>query len=185
MSEISERFRNIAAQFTERAKAVPEQAWDNPAPCEGWVARDIVRHMVAWMPDMFLRPFDAAVSPAPSVDDDPLGAWERMRDDIQAALEDPALTEREQEVGPMGQFTLAQSVDTFGTPDVLIHTWDLARSAGLDETLDETEVGRALAALSSIDEEMLTASGQFGPRVEVPADADEQTRLIAISGRTP
>jgi hypothetical protein len=32
---------------------------------------------------------------------------------------------------------------------------------------------------------MLRASGQYGPRVEVPADADVQTRLIAFIGRDP
>ena len=34
-------------------------------------------------------------------------------------------------------------------------------------------------------DEMLRASGQFGPRVAVDADADEQTRLIAFTGRHP
>jgi hypothetical protein len=34
-------------------------------------------------------------------------------------------------------------------------------------------------------DEMIRGSGQFGPRVAVPADADEQTRLIAFTGRTP
>jgi hypothetical protein len=34
-------------------------------------------------------------------------------------------------------------------------------------------------------DEMLRASGQYGPRVEVPAGADEQTRLIAFMGRLP
>jgi hypothetical protein len=28
-------------------------------------------------------------------------------------------------------------------------------------------------------------SGHYGPRVEVPDDADEQTRLIAFTGRRP
>jgi hypothetical protein len=30
MSEISERYRTVAGQFTEQAKAVPTGAWDNP-----------------------------------------------------------------------------------------------------------------------------------------------------------
>ena len=34
-------------------------------------------------------------------------------------------------------------------------------------------------------EELLRNSGQYGPRVEVPADADAQTRLIAFIGRDP
>ena len=31
----------------------------------------------------------------------------------------------------------------------------------------------------------MRGSGQFGPRVEVPADADVQTRLLAFIGRRP
>ena len=34
-------------------------------------------------------------------------------------------------------------------------------------------------------DEMLRESGQFGPKVDVPTTADEQTRLIAFLGRRP
>jgi hypothetical protein len=34
-------------------------------------------------------------------------------------------------------------------------------------------------------EEQMRQSGHYGPRVEVPEDADEQTRLIAFTGRHP
>jgi uncharacterized protein (TIGR03086 family) len=68
--------------------------------------------------------------------------------------------------------------------DVLVHTWDLARATGLDETLDADEVHGMLVGMEPLDE-MLRQSGQYGPRVDVPADADEQTRLIAFTGRHP
>jgi hypothetical protein len=42
MSEVAARYRKVAETFAERAPAVPGDAWD-PAPCEGWAARDIVR----------------------------------------------------------------------------------------------------------------------------------------------
>ena len=47
MAEIADRFRDVAGTFTETAQRVPDDAWDNPAPCEGWVARDVVGHMIA------------------------------------------------------------------------------------------------------------------------------------------
>jgi hypothetical protein len=34
-------------------------------------------------------------------------------------------------------------------------------------------------------DEVLRQSGQYGARVTVPDDADEQTRLIAFTGRQP
>jgi hypothetical protein len=39
--------------------------------------------------------------------------------------------------------------------------------------------------MQEIPEQVLRDSGQFGARVDVPDDADEQTRLIAYTGRTP
>jgi hypothetical protein len=34
-------------------------------------------------------------------------------------------------------------------------------------------------------EDLMRQSGQYGPRVEVPDDADVQTRFIAFIGRDP
>ena len=86
----------------------------------------------------------------------------------------------------MGPSTFAQQVDMICTPDVLIHTWDLARAAGLDEALDPGEVARNAAGVEAMPPEVDQAmrdSGHYGPRVEVPADADAQTRLLAFMGR--
>ena len=51
MSEIADRYQRVAGGFTERVNAVSGPAWELPAPCDGWVARDVVRHLVEWIPD--------------------------------------------------------------------------------------------------------------------------------------
>jgi uncharacterized protein (TIGR03086 family) len=183
VSEISERYRKVAGQFTARVTSVPEGAWENPAPCEGWVARDVVRHLVEWMPSLFFEGWSLEAPAAPSVDEDPIGAWTAVSEAIQTALEDPAIASREADIRP-GRYAFAQAVDMFGTNDVLIHTWDLARATGLPETLDPEEVRRLFKEMEPYDE-VLRRSGQYGPRVEVPDDADEQTKLIAFTGRHP
>jgi uncharacterized protein (TIGR03086 family) len=71
-----------------------------------------------------------------------------------------------------------------GLMDLLVHAWDLARATGQDETLDPAEVSAFLAGLEPWDA-ALRASGHYGPRVPVPDDADEQTRLLAFTGREP
>ena len=187
-SESSERFARVAAQFTERIRAVPDDSWEDPAPCEGWVARDVVRHLIGWLPGpgYLLGTWSVDTGPLPSVDDDPLGAWEAVRAAIQAALDDPAVADREEDAGPPGRLTFAAAVDMTVTPDVLVHTWDLARAAGLDETLDPDEVGRQMAGIRAMPPEVDAAmrdSGHYGPKVEVAADADEQTQLLAFMGR--
>ena len=181
MSETADRYRKVAAAFTERAEQVPADAWDHPAPCEGWVARDIVRHIVDTL-DYFFGEKRVA-GDLPSVDEDPVGAWKAARDQILKALDDPALATMEVD-SPMGRMTFEQLVGIDGVGDVLVHTWDLARATGLDETLDPAEVSRLLAVMQPMDE-LMRSSDAFGPRVEVPDDADEQTKLIAFTGRTP
>ena len=83
-----------------------------------------------------------------------------------------------------GHHRVDDAVATFCLGDVLVHTWDLARATGLDETLDADEVHRLFTGMEPVDE-LLRSSGHFGPRVDVPADADEQTKLIAFTGRRP
>jgi uncharacterized protein (TIGR03086 family) len=182
MSTYADSWRDVAAGFTRRAEAVPSGAWDNPAPCEGWVARDIVRHMIEWMPWMVLTPI--GIEPDfPSVDDDPLGAWLTLDAAIQSALDDPTIATSEIEM-QLGRFTVERCIDQFLTGDVFLHTWDLARATGGDERLDAARVHDMFLGMEPMDE-VLRQSGQFGPRVEVPEDADEQAKLIAFIGRQP
>ena len=89
MSEIAERYRTVAAGMTRAAMAVPADAWDKPAPCDGWVARDVVRHMVEWIPAFLRSGADVDLPEGPSVDDDPVAAWRALDDGIQGVLEDP------------------------------------------------------------------------------------------------
>jgi uncharacterized protein (TIGR03086 family) len=67
--------------------------------------------------------------------------------------------------------------------DVFIHTWDLARATGLDESLDADQVQRMLESMGSIPDEVLRSGGMFGPRIDVADDADDQTKLLAFVGR--
>ena len=86
MSEIADRYRRIAAGFTARVEAVPPDRWAAPSPCEGWDARDVVRHVVSahgTFEDMVGR----SIGEVPSVDADPLAAWAAVRDRVQARLQ--------------------------------------------------------------------------------------------------
>jgi uncharacterized protein (TIGR03086 family) len=183
MSEISERYRRVADGFSRRVDGVPEGGWDNPAPCEGWVARDVVVHLAEWVPGYFFGTWDVDVVAGPKADEDPAGAWRALDRTIQAALDDQAVAARERDTR-MGRATFEATIDQICTSDVLIHTWDLARATGQDEALDPDEVHRYLDGIEPMDA-ALRASGHFGPRVEVTKDADEQTRLLAFLGRRP
>src|ERR1700730_18247430 len=109
MGDISERYRKVAGQFTQRVDAVPAGAWDSPAPCEGWVARDVVGHLVDWLPAFFFETWSIELPPRPSVDEDPVGAWEVVNTAIQAALDDPQMAGRERDTR-MGRSTFEETI---------------------------------------------------------------------------
>jgi uncharacterized protein (TIGR03086 family) len=144
----------------------------------------VIRHLVEWVPAFF----DAAGRPAlpagPSVDDDPSGAWRTMSDGIQSLLDDPEASAALIQHPRAGAHRFDDAVAMFVLGDVVVHTWDLARATGLDETLDADVVHDMLVGMEPLDD-MLRTSGHYGPKVSVSADADEQTRLIAFTGRRP
>jgi uncharacterized protein (TIGR03086 family) len=182
MTEISDRYRRVAEAFSARVAQVPADAWDSPSPCEGWAARDVVAH-VSEATGRFLARVGVELPAGADARVDPVAAWETARDAILAALDDPSVAGREYE-SPMGPTTLERTVGMFGVGDVLVHTWDVARAVGLDDRLDPEEVHRIYEVMAA-NEEMMRGGTAFGPRVDVPDDADEQTKLIAFSGRRP
>ena len=181
MSDIAERYERVTSQFTERVRAVPPSAWNNPSPCEGWTARDVVGHLTQWIP-AFFGSHGVEFPVVPSVEDDPLGAWETVRVTIATALADPIMAATEVET-PFSKQSLAETVDMIVTGDVFTHTWDLARATGQSETLDPDQLQRMIAGIGAMPDEVLRAEGMFGPPIDVPADADDQTRFLGYVGR--
>lgn len=122
----------------------------------------------------------------PIAPDDPLGtlaAWNAARHAVQAELDDPERAAARYE-GYFGPTTFEQTVDDFLCLDLLIHRWDLARAAGLDERLELDEVRRVHERALSFGE-ALRGPNVCGPAVEPPPGADEQARLLAYLGRRP
>jgi uncharacterized protein (TIGR03086 family) len=176
--------RRVAAGFTARVRGAAPHAWDNPAPVEGWAARDVVRHLVEWFPAFLESGAGVKLPSGPSVDDDPVAAWTVHSDAVQALLDDPATAGQVLTNKHIGEVPLDQGIDRFYTSDVFMHTWDLARATGQDETLDPVKCAELYEGMLPLDD-VLRASGQYGPRVEVPDDADIQTKLLGFIGRTP
>ena len=179
----ADEHRRIAGEFATTVEGVAPAAWDNPAPPEGWTARDVVRHLVDWFP-AFLRGSTGITLPSgPTVDDDPADAWRTQTAAVQALLDDPDAAEQVHDLPHIGEMSLAQAIDMIYTADVFLHRWDLARATGQDETLDPDKCAQMLEGMLPMDE-ALRQSGHYGPRVEVSDDADVQTKLLAFIGRT-
>jgi uncharacterized protein (TIGR03086 family) len=180
----AEEWRQVGGGFSARVDAVRPDAWDDPAPVEGWTARDVVRHLVEWFPGFLESGSGMRLEVRTSVDDDPVAAWHELERGVRELLDDPATPTRVLSNRHIGDVPLDRAVSQFFTGDVFMHTWDLARATGQDDTLDPERCAVMLAGMEPI-EEMMRASGQYGPRVDVPADADVQTRLLGFIGRDP
>jgi uncharacterized protein (TIGR03086 family) len=174
----------VAGAFTKTVEGVAPDGWDAPAPVEGWVARDVVRHLVEWLPAFLEGSTGIALPTGPSVDDDPAGAWRAHADGVQALLDDASAADLVYDLPHIGRMSVAEAIAMIYTPDVFMHRWDLARATGQDETLDPDRCAQMLEGMLPMDE-VLRQSGQYGPRVKVPDDADPQTRLLAFIGRQP
>ena len=180
----AQEFRDIAGRFGEVAAGVRPDQWDAPSPVEAWTARDVVRHLVEWFPPFLAAGADLHLPAGPSVDDDPVGAWQHLQREVQAILDDPASAARVLTNRHIGDVPLPQAISQFFTGDVFMHTWDLARATGQHDTLDPERCAAMLAGMEPIEAAM-RQSGQYGPRVEVAEDADAQTRMLAFIGRNP
>lgn len=180
----AEEHRRIAARFTEVVEGTPPNRWNVPTPVPEWRARDVVGHLVTWFPGFLQGGTGIEIEQGPPAGEDPVEAWQVQRDAVQALLDDPATEGLVYRSQMMGEIPLAQAIDRFYTADVFMHTWDLAKATGQDATLDPEKCTQLFEGMKQ-HEELIRNSGEYGPAVEVPEDADIQTRLLGFIGRDP
>lgn len=176
------RYIAIAGTFTQLVAGTGD--WDSPAPVAGWTARDVVWHLVDWIPNVLA---EGAAIDLPRRDPevpDPVADWTRFNEAMQAIVRQPGIRDREFAHPMAGTMTVGTAIDMLVTPDVFMHSWDLARATGQPIELDADYSAALLAGMEGI-EDMLRSSGHYGQRVAVSDDADPGSRLIAFIGRDP
>ncbi len=170
-----------AAEFGRRVEAVTD--WDAPTPDSEWTTRDLVTHVVdeqRWIPLLLTgRAYDQAEADLEPIGDDLAAAWTEHATRATAAWRDvPAdvSVHLSTDVVPAHEYLAEQ------TSDITIHTWDLARATGTDESLPD-ELVEAVWHRFEPKIEDLAATGLYAPPVDVPDDAPLQVRLLAVTGR--
>ncbi len=159
IDEIHQRVRLATRVFVA---GVAADQWSAATNCDMDV-RALVNHLVSgslWAVELIQGKTIAEVGPRLDGDmlaDNPLAAYDSALSAAQSAFSGPG-------------------ADTF------IHGWDIARATGQDSTLDPELVDIVYAVFKPQDA-MLQASGVFAPPVDVPADSDTQTLLLAMLGR--
>lgn len=173
-------YRELATRFSEVVDAVPDQAWDKPSPCEGWTARGVLQHVIGAEAD-FMEQRGLALPPGPSPESDPLRSWDHVRSQIQTMLDDPERAGIVYE-GHFGSTTIGQAIEDFYCFDLIAHRWDIAKATDGVTEISPAEISFVRSKLELYGDAM-RMPGVFGAELEAPADADEQTTLLAFIGR--
>ena len=176
----AQRHAHDADRFTQLVESASAGDWARPSPVAQWTALDVVKHLIEW-PRGFLQGAGIQL-PALDVEADPVAAWKQHVSDIQAVLDDPA--GRVLSNPHTGDKPVDEAIDQFYTPDIWMHSWDLAKALGRELDLGEERCSATLAGMEPLDQ-LLRDSGQFGPAVPVAPDASPQDKLIAFIGRDP
>ncbi len=186
MTELSALFRRAAEGFSRHVHAITDTQWNNPTPDTEWDVRMLVNHVPVeqlWVPPLMSGASVGDVGDrfdGDQLGSDPRAAW------------DAALTASLAGFGASGALEGTVALSRGPTPreeycwemttDALIHSWDLARGIGADDTLDP-ELSALVYEKTLPIAEHLQETGLFAPPVPVPDDAPLQVKLLAIFGR--
>ncbi|HEX3793509.1 MAG TPA: TIGR03086 family metal-binding protein [Acidimicrobiales bacterium] len=180
MTDIQDSYRVISGGFDAVVQTMSPEQWESPTPCEEWNARDIVTHIIENHRGVIAAVRGGNSEPL-KTDEDPKQAWENACQAICDITGDAEAAATEMD-GPAGKMPAGEMIGRFVCMDVLVHTWDLARTIGADERLDQDAVHRAYEALKPMDA-MIRHPNVFGPKLDPPTGADLQTEFLYFLGR--
>jgi uncharacterized protein (TIGR03086 family) len=173
-------YSRLADRFGAVVDRLADADWERDSPCEGWSARDVLHHVVSTQRDFLAQHgFDAGAGT--DVGADPRAAWHAHDERLRVLLADPAVAAHEYD-GVFGRTTVGASIVTFYGFDLVVHRWDIAAAAGLDERFDDRELDMIESSADGFGEHLYD-DGVCKPAVSTPADADRQARILARLGR--
>lgn len=168
-------YDDAADRFTATVAATTD--WSAPSPCADWTAADVVDHVVDTERD-FLGRHDLDVGDRPS--GTPPEVWAAHLSTVRRAVTDDVRA-REFD-GFFGRTTIGATLDDFYGFDLVVHGWDLASAGGRPTTFTDADMDAMEKAFVGFGEHAYD-DGVFKQPVDVPEDADRQTKLLARMGR--
>jgi uncharacterized protein (TIGR03086 family) len=186
MTELNALFQRAAEAFGRHVHAIGEGQWHDPTPCTDWDVRMLMNHVTVeqlWVPPLVRGSTVADVGDrfdGDQLGDDPFATWDAALEESLGAFGAPGALDKTVSLSGGERATAEYCWEM--TTDALIHSWDLARGIGADETLDAELVDLVYERTLPIAEH-LQETGLFAPPVAVPDDATLQTKLLAIFGR--
>jgi uncharacterized protein (TIGR03086 family) len=163
-------------------RGVRAEQWTEGTPCAEWNLRTLANH-TTWVVSMF---GDVVQGRPPAVARDA----ELLGDDPGAAFAATAATTLDawRDRGFAGTVTFGPgelpvaSAFAINVFDTYVHGWDIAQATGQDAELDPALCATLLEVLPSLAS-VVRRGDNFGPEVDVAADAPVADRLLGYLGR--
>lgn len=176
------------AGYAEIVRTAASTPLNTPTPCAGWDLGALVRHLLHWSP--FLAAAGRRAVPVPIAtgeQDVDLTGWPAALEtacvDVGAAWSDPAAWEGTTSMGAPDPMP-AGMIGGMVLGELVVHGWDLARSAGTRPDWPAEVLSAAHEAVVGMAAQG-RGMGLFGPEVPLPATAPLLDRTVALTGRDP
>lgn len=181
-----ELLQKAVTNFENTLKSVTEEQAHTPTPCTEWDVHALVNHIaneLSWIPDLVADKTVAEVGSKYDGDllgSDPLTAFQKAAREAVTAFSQPGALDRTVHLSfgdTPGSEYCNQTI-----ADLTVHGWDLAKAVGGNTTIDSD----LLEAVDTTFTPLLESGRQarvLGPEIEVPENADQQTRVLAKLGR--
>jgi uncharacterized protein (TIGR03086 family) len=176
VTETGDRYRRRADAFETLITHTAPERWTSPSPCEGWLARDVVAHVVDYSGQVLRERAGMSEVSVFADFDDPAPAFAAIREVVEQVLDDP-------ETPP----DMANYLDLAVSFDLPQHGWDLAKATGQDPAMDPEEVELLWGSLLRAPQvwDWQRENGWYGTPVSVPSNAPLQDRVLGLIGRDP
>jgi uncharacterized protein (TIGR03086 family) len=162
--------------------------WHLPTPCSEWDVKQIANHIIGenlWAGELYQGKTIEQVGSRLDGDlagDDPAAAYRSSVTVASKIVTAPGAMEATCHLS-FGDHTGSD----YGAQlfmDALIHGWDIATATGQDTRLDPVLVAACLPIAEQLTSQFRSA-GVFGEDLSTSAEADPQTKLLALVGRRP
>ena len=192
---VVDRFIVASSEFGRKLANVRPDQWTSPTPCTEWDVRQLVNHMTrgnfnyAGLVDGAASSEFLRLRDADALGTNPVASYARSVRECAEAFARPGVLQRILDY-PLGRVTGQQAL-AIRTTDSIIHTWDLARAIGADDTLNvglvawiSDHLSDIYSSLSETPPSAGTSNRFFAPPTGMlPDGAAQQDRLLHTMGR--
>ena len=181
-----EALRVSGLELARRLAAIAPEHFRRPSALPGWTVFDLANHVIGGGKryTLILAGADAETMQATRTQDhvgaDPVASHNSYQRELESAFEEPGVLTRTVH-HPSGDRTALELLH-MRVAEQALHAVDLARSLGLDETLDDELVDYMLERVAP-EFGFGRDHGFFAEEVRIQHGASAQDRLLALSGR--